>query len=516
MRFFSKYKKQNRTPVLPPKINKNPEKLLSNKLGDNLAEIHMIFSDTPDLIIRHLVIRQTEKQAALVYLSSITDSRIIFEHILTPLLFEEGKGNKESGSVVSLGHIKKTDTWEQVEEAILNGECVLFVDKSRDAFIYDTPQFPKRAIEESPLESSLLGAHVGFTEAGNDNIALIRQQIPNRELKIKEMTVGERGKSKVSILYLADVANPEVLKILEKRITNIKIDGILSSGYLAELIEDYPNAAFPQLVITERPDFAAAEILQGRYVVVVDRSPNVIIGPVTFDTFFKTMDDYGARWMVASFIRLMRFVGFLIAIFLPAIYIAIITFHFEVIPLDLLYSVAESRERIPFPPFIEAFLMELTLEMLREAGVRLPAKIGQTVGIVGGIVIGQAAVEAGIVSNIMVIVVALTAIASFIMPNYEMGSAVRIIRFPMMILASLFGFVGIVVGMMILLAQFISLESLGMPYGSPFAPLKLKDWKDSLIVFPQKSFETRPLSTKPLQLKNADFKRRNGSGRNES
>ena len=243
---------------------------------------------------------------------------------------------------------------------------------------------------------------------------------------------------------------------------------------------------------------------------MVDRSPSVIIGPVTFDSFFKTQDDYSSRWITASFIRLMRYFGFLLAIFLPATYIAVISFHFEIIPLKLLFSLGESRERIPFPPYLEAFIMELTLEMLREAGIRLPAKIGQTVGIVGGIVIGQAAVSAGIVSNIMVIVVALTAIASFIIPNYEMGSAIRIVRFPMMILASLFGFVGLIVGLMCLVAHFIALESLGTPYGSPIAPLRIQDWKDVFIRFPLWSIEKRPLSTKAIQRQKANSNRPKG------
>ncbi len=483
---------------------------ISSRLSDNIAEIHSIFSDAPDLIVRELIIKQSQSQAALVYLSGVTDSRTIFNHVLNPLIFEDGKGNSEEDIRVSLGHIQETNTWPQIENAILEGECVLFIDKQTDAYIYDTPEFPKRSLEDSPIESSLTGAHVGFTETGGDNVALIRKEIHNRELKIKEMTVGKRGKLKLSIMYLADVANPEVLQELVARIQKIDVDSVINAGALAEYMEDNPYSPFPQLLLTERPDFAAAEILQGRIVTVVDRSPSVIIGPVTFDSFFKSIDDYSSRWMVASFIRLMRFLGFLIAIFLPATYIAIISFHFEVIPLKLLLSIGASRERIPFPPYIEAFIMELTLEMLREAGIRLPAKIGQTVGIVGGIVIGQAAVAAGIVSNIMVIIVALTAIASFIIPNYDMGSAIRIVRFPMMILASLFGFVGLTVGLMILLAHFIVLESLGTPYGSPLAPLRFPDWKDVFIRFPQWSIDKRPLSAKAMQRKKANFKRPEG------
>lgn len=508
MLFFERYnKKTSSSRQLNNIVYQGP---IHFKLKDNIKEIQSIFCDTPDLIVRYLIIKQTQSQAALVYLSGITDSKTIFNHVLSPLLFENGNENKENDLKVSLGHIKETDTWSQIESAILNGECVLFVDERTEAYIYDTPDFPKRSIEDTPIESSLSGAHVGFTETASVNVALIRKQIANRELKIKEMTVGERGKLKLSLLYLADVTNPELLKELEERIQKVDVDNIINAGVLTEYIEDNSFSPFPQLLLTERPDFAASEILHGRIAIVVDRSPNVIIGPVTFDSFFKTIDDYSSRWMVASFIRLMRYFGFLIAIFLPAIYIAIISFHVDIIPLKLLLSLGVSRERIPFPPYIEAFIMELTIEMLREAGIRLPAKIGQTVGIVGGIVIGQAAVEAGIVSNIMVIVVALTAVASFIIPNYEMSSAIRIVRFPLMILASLFGFVGITIGLMILLAHFIALESLGTPYGSPLAPLLFSDWKDLFIRYPQWSIEKRPLNVKAIQMKKANSNRPEG------
>ncbi|MCS0674518.1 spore germination protein [Cytobacillus firmus] len=507
MKFFRKYDKKLGS---SQRHNHYHSNLISSDLMANIEEIKSIFCDTPDLVVRNFVITQSNRQAALVYLSGITDSQMINNHVLKPLLFENDKDNSETELKVSLGHIKETNKWQQIESAILNGECVLFVDKRTEAFIYYTSSFPKRSIEDSPIESSINGSHVGFTETGGDNVALIRKQIYNRELKIKEMTVGERGKSKLAILYLADVANHEVLKEIEERIQKVDVDSIINAGVLAEYIEDNPYSPFPQLLLTERPDFAASEILQGRIAIVVDRSPNVIIGPATFDSFFKTIDDYSSRWMVASFIRLMRYFGFLIAIFLPSIYIAIIFFHFEVIPLKLLLSIGESRERVPFPPYIEAFIMEITLEMLREAGVRLPAKIGQTVGIVGGIVIGQAAVEAGIVSNVMVIVVALTAIASFIIPNYEMGSAIRMVRFPMMILASLFGFVGLAIGLMILLAHFIALETLGMPYGSPIAPLRFPDWNDVFIRLPHWSIKKRPLSTSAVQLKKANSNRPKG------
>lgn len=511
MLFFRKYhNKKKQHSSFQIQNNDISKKLISSLLLENIAEIQNIFSDTPDLVVKNIVIKQTKCPAALVYLSGLTDTKTINNHILSPLLFGAEKEEKDFEVQVSVGNVKEKNTWQEIENAILQGNSVLFMDNQNKAFIFDTQGWPQRGIEETTIESSLRGEHLGFTETGSTNIALIRRHIQNRELKMKEMTVGARGNLKLTIMYLADVAKPEVLKELVDRINKLDVDSIINAASLAEYIEDNPYSPFPQLFLTERPDFAAAEILQGRIVTVVDRSPNVLVGPATFETFFKSMDDYGSRWQVASFIRLMRYFGFLVAIFLPATYIAVISFHFEIIPLKLLLSVGASREKVPFPPFIEAIIMEITLEMLREAGIRLPAKIGQTVGIVGGIVIGQAAVEAGIVSNIMVIVVALTAIASFIIPNYDMGAAIRMLRFPMMIVASLFGFVGLTVGLMTLIAHFIALESLGTPYGSPIAPLRFPDWKDVFIRFPEWSMIKRPESTRAIQRRKANSNRPKG------
>lgn len=503
MGFFKKYRSNSR--IAQNTNNKGMNIEISTKLKKNIDGIHALFSETPDLIVRPLMIKRTKSEAALIYLNDITDKQVIFNHVLKPLLFEEGNNSKDKDIVVSLGQVKQTKYWSEIENALLTGESVLFIDHYKEAYIFDTSDYPKRAVEDSPIEFSLSGAHVGFTESVGDNVALIRQYIQNKELKIKQLTAGRRGNTKISIMYLQDVVNPDLVKELEQRINFLDVDTVINAGTLAEYIEDNPFSPFPQLLLTERPDFAANEIMQGRITVVVDGSPNVIVAPVTFVTFFKTIDDYGSRWMVASFIRIMRYFGFLIAIHLPALYIAVISLHFEVLPLELLLSLGESRERVPFPPFIEAFIMEMILEMLREAGVRLPLRIGQTVGIVGGIVIGQAAVDAGIVSNVMVIVVALTAVASFIIPNYEMGAAVRMVRFPMMILASLFGFVGITIGFMLLIAHFISLKSLGMPYGSPFAPLRFGDWVDAFIRIPHRYITKRPAGTGAIQMKKAKW-----------
>ncbi|MEH7381238.1 spore germination protein [Bacillus sp. JJ1533] len=511
MSFFKKYKKESQQEQSYPIENSGPnEELISLQLEANLAEIQSIFTKTPDLVVTKLVIEQTKAKASLVYLGELTDSTMVNEHVLRPLLFHVKTNNEDSSPKVSIARVKEVNKWSQITDGILQGKSVLFVDGSPVAFLLDTGKWPERSIEDTPIESSIYAEHIGFTENGSKNIALIRKHIQNQNLKIKEYSIGERGKTKVSILYLDDVVNPELIKELENRMKKIKVDSIINTGILAEFIEDNPYSPFPQLLLTERTDLAASEILEGRIVTVVDGSPNVLVAPTTFTSFFKSMDDYTSRWLVASFMRLLRYAGFFMAIFLPATYIAVIAFHFEVIPLKLLMSIGVSRERVPFPPFIEALIMEITLEMLREAGIRLPAKIGQTVGIVGGIVIGQAAVAAGIVSNIMVIVVALTAVASFIIPNYEMGASIRLIRFPMMITASLFGFVGLSVGFMTLVAHLIELKSLGISYASPISPLRIQEWKDLFIRFPQWSIFKRPVSSLPLQMRRADSNRPKG------
>ncbi len=471
---------------------------ISSVLSQNIADLHGLFSQTPDLVVRHFVIKQTGNQAAIAYLDGITDKNSLNNDVLRPLQFESDANAPGHLPRVNVGNIRTIRLWSELEMALLQGVSILFEEGRSEAVVFNTQGWPQRAIEDPQLEASLKGAHQGFVETGSQNIALIRRYIPNRELKIKELTVGRRGNTRVSILYMADTVHPEVLKEIDDRIRQVDIDAIINTGELAELIEDNPYSPFPQFIATERPDSAAAQLLQGRFVVVVDRSPSVLIGPATFTSFFQSVDDYSTRWIVASFTRLMRFMGFAVAVFLPALYIAVISFNYEVIPLQLLLSIGESRARVPFPPLVEALLMEITLEMMREAGVRLPAPIGQTVGIVGGIVIGQAAVSAGIVSNIMVIVVASTAIASFIIPNYDMASGVRLLRFPMMIIASMFGIVGIVIGMMTLIGHLISLESIGTPYGNPIAPMRFPDMKDTFVRLPLWSMKARPKSSRAV------------------
>ncbi|MCR8644693.1 spore germination protein [Paenibacillus sp. N1-5-1-14] len=467
---------------------------ISAQLEDNVTQLKNRLTKTPDLIVKW--IGDDKPVYVIAYIACLTDMNAINNNVFDPL--QKGLEKKQS-LFIGIGEHRAVKDWQEIEKSILHGNSVMFVADKSEAYVLGTKGWPQRSIEDPQLEASLKGAHQGFIETASQNIALIRRYIPNRQLKIEELTVGERSETKVSILYLEDVANPEILERLKQRINDVDVDAIINSGELAEFIEDASYSPFPQLILTERPDSASSQILQGRFVVIVDRSPSVIIGPTSFISYFQSVDDYSMRWLSSSFIRLLRMFAFFLGLFLPAIYISFISYNFEVIPIQLILSIAETRSRVPFHPFLEALIMELTLEMLREAGIRLPSPIGQTVGLVGGIVIGQTAVQTGLVSNIMVIVVASTAIATFIIPNYDMGTAVRLLRFPMMIVAYFFGIIGIIVGAMIIFGHLCSLQSLGTSYGSPFAPVHFRDWKDTIIRVPLKMMIRRPRGSQPLQ-----------------
>ncbi|KZE76643.1 spore gernimation protein [Paenibacillus elgii] len=473
---------------------------ISKSMAENLDTLYRTFSHTPDLITRHFQMKPGA-HALLVYFDGLTDKPAVSNHILHPLIHELDSVDELANASAITGQTETVTQWADVEMSLFRGNSVLFIDGLSYSYVFPTQGGPERAIKEPDAEKTLKGAHIGFVEADGQNIALIRRYLPNRELKIKQLIIGSRGKTKVSILYLEDIAKPDTLEEIENRIRQIDTDHVLNTGELEEYIEDHPASLLPQFIITERPDSTVSHLLEGRIAVIVDNSPGALIGPVTFLTFFQSIEDYSSRWIVASFIRLLRFVAFFITICLPAVYIAIISFHYEVLPLRLLISIGESRAKVPFPPIIEALVMEISIEMLREAGIRLPGPLGQTIGVVGGIIIGQAAVQAGIVSNIMVIIVAITAVSSFIIPDYDMASALRLIRFPMMVLAMMFGMVGIVIGLAIFVLHLIAMESVGVPYGSPVAPIRIIDWKDIWIRMPLWKMNKRPFSANPAQMK---------------
>lgn len=475
---------------------------ISNDILVNIEKIQHTFSSSPDLMVRPFQTKGQE-DVCLIYYSILVDKVSINDNLMRPLMFQFDDTNEffEPDLSIPIGKIYKTKSLYKIKKAITQGESVLLIDKTPHALVFCTQGWPQRAITEPQIESSIKGGHQGFIETIEQNLALIRRYITDNNLIVKEYIVGTRSESKVYILYLEDIVNHDFVHEFENRLKRINKDAVLDIGELEEMIEDNPLSLFPQFLISERPDTVASNLLQGRVSLLMDHSPNAIVAPMSLTAFFQSQDDYSSRWITATFIRLLRIASFFIAIGLPALYIGVISFHYELIPLDLMLSVGESRSKVPFPPILEAILMEIAIEMLREAGIRLPNPLGQTVGVVGGIIIGEAAVQAGIVSNIMVIVVAVTAIAAFIIPNYDMSSAVRLVRFPLMFLSSLFGAVGLSIGIIVLFAYLIELKSLGVPFGSSFAPIELSDWKDTFIRAPLKWMKQRPLSVKPDQLR---------------
>ncbi|PGH79727.1 spore germination protein [Bacillus thuringiensis] len=458
-----------------------------------------IFNDIADLV-EHTLTLKTRTEAVLYYFEGLTDNETLKSNVISPLLQCINDNFQAFDSDIISAHTKKVISWDEIIQEILQGKSVLFIEGHQTALIINTSGgWAERAVQEPTTEVTVKGSHDGFIENASKNLGIIRRYVPSIQLKTKKLMIGARASTAIYLIYLGDVANEGIIQEAERRIQNINADTVLDAGELSNLIKDQKWTPFPQAYLSERPDAIAQHILEGKVVILVDRSPSAMVIPIDLIGFFRTPDDYNLSWLVASSFRLLRFFGFITAIFLPSIYIASVSFHFEIIPLDLYLSIASSRIKVPFPPLMEALIMEITLEMLREAGVRLPQPIGQTIGIVGGIVIGQAAVQAGIVSNIMVIIVSITAISSFVVSNYDLIGTIRLIRFPMMLLGYIYGFVGIVCGSMILIAHFVTLTSFGTPYSIPITPFRIKNFKDSFIRFPIHMLTTRSSTGQPKQ-----------------
>jgi len=369
---------------------------------------------------------------------------------------------------------------------------VLFIEGSDEALLLGTRGWEARSIEESSVESVLRGSKESFVESIRTNTAMIRRKLKAPNLKIKDLKVGSRSQTSVAVIYIDDIVNQEVLQYTLDKFKEIKIDGIFDSGYIEQFLESNTFSIFPQMQVTERPDKVCGNLLEGRIVVLVDGSPDALIFPVGFVQFMQSADDYYERFIFANIVRFIRYVGFFIATTFPAIYVAITTFHQDLLPADFVLDIAKSRIEVPFLPVVEALLMEGTIELLREASTRLPAKIGQTIGIVGALVIGDAAVRAGIISPIMVVVVAITAIGSYIFPHFSTSYSIRFIRLPMIVMAASFGAFGIVITWTWIIGHMCKLNSFGYPFLAPFAPINTDDMKDAILRVPLWGLKNRP------------------------
>ena len=443
-----------------------------------------------DITIREFNIAQ-KTAAFIVFINGMVDKTTINQSVLAQLMnpdcFTNFKGcsivDFVMKNVISIHGVSKTQKLQQVATQVLNGATALFIDNCEDCLLLESKGYEKRNISPPRTETVIKGSQEGFTEDLDTSLTLIRRIIRNEQLVSEIIPVGQTNKINCAILYLKGIANPRLIKEIKRRISKIDIDYLLGDGMLEQLIEDNPFMLFPQCINTERPDRAASFIAEGHVVVISDGTPFALAVPVTFFTLVHTSEETMLRWQYGTFIRLVRYAGIFLAVFLPGLYVSLSQFHHEMIPTPLLATIISTKENVPFPIILEVLLMELSFELMREGGIRIPGIIGQTLGIVGALILGQAAVAAGLVSPILIIIVAVTGIGSFVVPNYSLALGLRITRFIFLLFGAVMGFYGIAVGLTILGAMACSMKSFGVPFLSPVSP-KTKSGSDTIIRYP--------------------------------
>lgn len=474
-------------------------------LEENIEHIEGRFEGCADAVMRRLFVGDERLGIYVVYMDSMYDRDFVDGVLLKNLLFDVSQlpkshaGQAIFNKYLATADVKETDQMEDVIDEVLKGNTAILVEGMAKGIIVSSKDLPGRGVSEAETEVSVRGSKESFTESFRVNTVLIRRRIRDTRLKSKQMTVGVRSKTDVALMYMEDLVRPAILDEVLKRLERFQIDAILDSSYLEALTEEEWFSPFPQYQSTERPDKAASALLEGRLVLVVDNSPMVLLLPATFPCFFQASDDYYDRWDAANFVRLLRYAAAFAAVLLPGLYIALAGFHPEALPLSFALSFAASREGVPFTLPVEVIVMELAFELLREAGIRLPGPMGSTLGIVGGLIIGQAAVDAHIVSPVVVILVALTALSAFTIPNELFASAFRMIKFYFIIAASLGGFVGLTAAVLTVLVHLSGLKSFGVPYMMPFVSAEMapdSKWQDNVWRMPISKMYERPYFTR--------------------
>lgn len=472
---------------------KTAEKNISKNMFVNKQHIKLLFKDCYDFTI-HPIEVENRPYIMLMYLNTLIDQKqlndTLLHTIITSLQSERQDKIEYIKKIVTkeqfaVSPIQVATTFKEIIDGLLNGNVAIFLDGENKALLVDFINVEQRAIEEPTTEMAIRGPKDSFNESLQTNINLIRNRVRSNRLKFEKYEIGSIAKTEVVISYIDGIISDELLNEVKRRVSKIDVEQVVTSELVEELIEDYPFTPFPLIQNTERPDTAVGNLFEGRAVILVNHTPFVLIVPMTFWNGFEATGDVYERFIYVSSIRILRLILLLIALFLPSIYVALTTYHPKLIPTSLLISIASARENVPFPAIIEAFVMELVFEGLREAGLRLPKAIGQAVSIVGAIVIGQAAVDAGIVSSAMVIVVATTGISSFTIPKYNTEMAIRFIRFPILLLAGSLGLFGVALGLIFLIIHLVSLRTYNVPYFKPVAPQIPSDLKNVFIKTPK-------------------------------
>ncbi|MBE9914261.1 spore germination protein [Paenibacillus donghaensis] len=474
-------------------MQNNKETALSTRLSENMERLQEKYEDCFDVVFHDFNYVRTP--SVVVYTVGMTDTEAMNQHVLEPALREmadEGGGLESLCARLSISSFYQVETIEQAIAEIGDGNPVLLMDGEDKAVSLCLSKWEKRSITEPEAESVVRGPREGFIETLLVNASMVRRKLRSPSLKMKSMQIGRYSQTEVVIAYIQGVVNPSLISEITERLGRIDVDGILESGNIEELIEDNPYSPFPQMQTTERPDVVAANLLQGKAAILIEGTPIALIAPTTIFSFLHSPEDYYQRYFIGSAIRWLRYFFAFLALIGPSFYVAIVTFHQEMIPTTLLLNMAKSREQIPFPALVEALLMEIMFEALREAGVRLPKQIGSAVSIVGALVIGQAAISAGLVSSPMVMVVAITGIASFLIPHFDFGIAIRLLRFPMMLLAGFLGFFGLMIGITLILTHLFALRSFGVPYVTVTSFTHVNQLKDVLVRAPFWKMNIRP------------------------
>jgi len=487
-----------------------PESSISHDLKENVAVIKKILNNSSDIVICEFVFGQKAQiHAALIFIYGLVEKTTVNQSIIKPLMYdsrlffseEDYKTDLEciKSTLLTVGDSKKVSSISKLIEYCMTGDVILLIDGLTEALVINAKAWETRGVEEPQTENVVRGPREGFTETLRVNTSLLRRKIRNPDLIFETMKIGSKTKTDVCIAYLKGVINPKIIDELRLRLSRIKTDAILESGYIEQYIEDAPYSIFPTVANSEKPDVIAAKILEGRAAILVDGTPFVLTVPMLFVESFQSAEDYYSRYIFASIIRTLRFLSYLITVLAPAIYMVLLTYHQEMIPTPLLFTLAASEEGLPFPTFLEMSVMLVVFEILREAGVRMPRPVGQAISIVGALVIGQAAVAAGIVSDFTVIVIAITAVSSFVV-TAQTDSAI-ILRYILFILGGLMGGFGIIIGLIGAMIYLASLRSFGTPYLSPLAPLVPSDLKDVFVRSPLWAMHERPRDLRTVDVK---------------
>jgi len=465
------------------------------------ARLRSIFTGCSDMVF-HAFTTATQAPVLCIYCVGLCDTERLERQVLAPLqqsaanvTVTVGASHETThGAPSALGHdetmrgirpseapmssVQTVHTIGQAVQALMDGGALLLMDGKTSGTVYPLYKTPNRTPQEPAAESTVRGARDGFTESLDVNLSLLRKRIKTPSLKLKKMTVGEYTSTQVALVYVEGIIDPSLLEEAESRLKRLNLKEVLESQYIEEAIIDQKHSPFPQMMSTERPDVVASNVLEGRFALIVDGTPFSLIAPVTLFSMLQSPEDYFQDQYMSVFIRWLRYLFYVLSLLLPSAYVAITTFHQEMIPTVLMLSIAKAREEIPFPALVEAFIMEISFEALREAGVRLPKQVGSAVSIVGALIIGQAATSAGIVSAPMIIIVAITGIASFMIPRYAASIVTRLLRFPMMLLAGTLGLTGVMLGLILIVIHLSSLRSFGVPYLSPATPTSVRSLKD--------------------------------------